>query len=431
MKLIKPLFILVSVFMYLLPGSLKSQTQWSKYSGNPVINSDFDPGAIAMARPSVLFDGISYHMWYSSIRVFPIMENQLHLGCMGYATSNDGISWQPVNPVAMGPIFNDQAFDMLSASQGWVIEDRDTFKMWYRGINPVDQEGSPQTIGYAWSLDGSNWTRVSGPGIHGSVYDSQLAGLPADIGLAMPCVLKDGATYHMWHSHVLDEFFRIGYAISSDGIHWTKVAGTGENGAVIDRGTQGRFDQLWASWPAVIKTEDGFMMWYVGFDGSEARTGCSISADGVHWSPSPGVSASGACFEGTQGACVISMDSQYHMWYAPGDLIHINLAVSDFNTAVKRSYNSDHMNDFRLKQNYPNPVDASTIIEYVVNEPGPVDLVVFDGSGKIVGKPVNAFHQPGIYTVTLNLQENLSGIYFYKIQIGDFQAVKKMVKSVK
>ena len=132
MKKINPIFILASFMIYLQPGSLKSQTQWTNYPDNPVIDSDFDPGAIATARPSVLFDGISYHMWYSSIRVFPIMENQLHLGCMGYATSNDGISWQSVNPVAMGPAFDANVFDMLSASQGWVIEDRDTLKMWYR-----------------------------------------------------------------------------------------------------------------------------------------------------------------------------------------------------------------------------------------------------------------------------------------------------------
>jgi hypothetical protein len=429
MKITKPIFIFASSIIFLQPNSLQAQTNWTNYPGNPVINSDFDPGAIAMARPSVLFDGVSYHMWYSSIRVFPIQENMLHLGCMGYATSTDGISWQSVNPVALGPVFNGNAFDMWFASQGWVIEDRDTFKIWYWGLHPNVEGGASQSIGYAWSLDGSNWTRVTGTGIFGSVYDSEMAELPDGQGLAMPCVVKVGDTYHMWHTHVVDEFFRIGYAISTDGIHWTKGSGTGQNGSVIDWGPQGRFDQRSASWPAVIKTDDGFMMWYVGFDGSEARTGCSISTDGIHWSLLPGEGGSGACFGGTQGACVIPMDSQYSMWYAPGDFIQINLAFSDINTAVRRSENYAPLNHFRLEQNFPNPFNPSTIIEYVVKEPSLVNLAVYDVSGKIVKQSVNTFQRPGTYSITLNLQEFPSGIYYYKIQMGDFQAVKKMVKT--
>jgi hypothetical protein len=428
MKIIHPVFILASFLIALQPNSLRSQTSWVNYPGNPVINSDFDPGAIALERPSVLFDGISFHMWYSSIRVFPIPQNQLHLGCMGYATSTDGISWQSVNPVAMEPLFDENAFDMLSASQGWVIEDRDTFKMWYRGINPFVEESAAQSIGYAWSLDGSNWTRVTGPGIHGSVFDSDMAGLTGKIGLAMPCVVKDGETYHMWYCQVVDEFFRIGYAISSDGIYWTGVRGTGQDGSVIDRGPQGSFDQLSASWPAVIKTEDGFMIWYVGFDGSSARTGCSISTDGIHWSPLPGESGTSACFQGTQGACVIPTESLFQMWFAPGDLIHINLAFSDYNTDVIRSENFADLNEFKLEQNFPNPFNPSTIIEYAIKEPSRVNLIVYDVSGKIVVQPVNTYQQPGNYSIKLNLWEIPPGTYFYKIRIGDFQEVKKMMK---
>ena len=426
---IKPILFLATLFITLLPDSLKSQTLWTNYSGNPLINREFDPGAIATARPSVLFDGDSYHMWYSSIRVFPIQNNQLHLGCMGYATSNDGISWQSVNPVAMGPAFDANAFDMFAASQGWVIADRDTFKMWYRGANPTANGIAPQSIGYAWSIDGSNWTRVKGPGILGSVYDSDMAGLPDHIGLARPCVVKEGGTYHMWHSLVLEEFFRIGYATSPDGIHWTKVSGTGRDGAVIDGGGQGRFDQISASWPAVIKTDEGFMMWYSGFDGSTGRTGCSVSTDGIHWNLLPGESEFGACFGSTQGMCVLQMDSRYHMWYAPGDSIQINLAFSDDQTAVKNPSDAAILDPVSLDQNFPNPFNPSTIIEYVVREPGKVTLVVYDGSGIRVGKALTSYHHPGTYAVMLNLQEFSPGIYFYKLITGDYQVVKKMVKS--
>ena len=296
MNIIKNVFIVVAFFKCLQPNSLKSQTEWTNYFGNPVINSDFDPGATAIVRPSVLFKVNSYHMWYSSMRVFPIAGTHFRLGCMGYATSPDGISWQSVNPAAMGPVFNANTFDMWFASQGWVIADSDTFKMWYWGLNPTVGENALNSIGYAWSLDGSNWTRIAGPGTLGSVYDPDMADLPESSGVAMPCVVKDGSTYHMWHSHVVGDFFRIGYATSSDGIHWTKVNGNGENGSVIDWGSSGSFDEFSASWPAVIITDDGFMMWYLGYNGSEARTGCSISTDGIQWSPAPGNSVAGGMY---------------------------------------------------------------------------------------------------------------------------------------
>jgi len=91
---------------------------------------------------------------------------------------------------------------MWFAAQGWVTADNDTFKMWYWGLNPTVGENALNSIGYAWSVDGSNWTRVTGPGALGSVYDPDMADLPDSSGVAMPCVVKDGDTYHMWHAQI-------------------------------------------------------------------------------------------------------------------------------------------------------------------------------------------------------------------------------------
>ena len=212
MNIIKQIFIIIAIFICLNPCILKSQTNWTNHPDNPVIGGDFDPEALFIHRPSVLFDGDSYHMWYSSVRVFPIANNQFQLSCMGYATSPDGISWQSVEPVVMGPSLNSNTFDMWFAAQGWVIADNDTFKMWYWGLNPTVEGPALKSIGYAWSVNGSNWTRVAGPGTLGSVYDPDMADLPDSSGLAMPCVVKAGNTYHMWHSQIDGTSFRIGYA---------------------------------------------------------------------------------------------------------------------------------------------------------------------------------------------------------------------------
>lgn len=428
MKITQKVFIVITLFIYLNPYILESQTNWTNHYDNPIIRDDFDPQAIFIHRPSVLYDGDSYHMWYTSVRVFLIAGDKTQLNCMGYATSPNGVAWQSVNPIAIQPSLVGNAFDMFHAGQGWVIADNDTFKMWYGGFNAFIGLAS---IGYAWSLDGSNWTRVRGPGVHGSVYDFNIAALPNNSGLGMPCVVKAGETYHMWYCQTViwPTIYRIGYARSSDGIHWTKVNGSGQDGSVIDKGGAGSFNQLSSSWPAVIKTDEGFMMWYQGYDGTAFRIGCSISSDGIYWNATPGVDESGACFEGALETCVIPREIGYKMWYTPDSSNIINLAFSSYNTIVPRSDNHACPKTFTLGQNFPNPFNPSTKIEYTVKEPCLVNLVVYNFTGQILKELVNSYQKPGIYSITLNLQGIPSGLYLYKIRMGDFyHSTKKMVK---
>ena len=82
----------------------------------------------------------------------------------------------------------------------------------------------------------------------------------------------------------------------------------------------------------------------------------------------------------------------------------------------------------KLHQNYPNPFNPVTTIEYDVKEPCKVKLIVSNLLGRAIKELVDSYQQPGKYFINVNMQENPSGLYFYKIQMGDFQAVKKMVK---
>jgi len=82
---------------------------------------------------------------------------------------------------------------------------------------------------------------------------------------------------------------------------------------------------------------------------------------------------------------------------------------------------------YLLEQNYPNPFNPSTSIKYSVPKADLVTLKVFDVSGKEVAVLVNGMKQQGIYTVDFNASNLASGIYFYRIETGEFTAVKKMV----
>ncbi|MFZ4591824.1 MAG: M1 family aminopeptidase [Ignavibacteria bacterium] len=81
---------------------------------------------------------------------------------------------------------------------------------------------------------------------------------------------------------------------------------------------------------------------------------------------------------------------------------------------------------FELKQNYPNPFNPVTNIEYDIPKNSNVKITVFDLAGKEVSVVVNEFKQAGRYSSSFNAMNLASGVYFYKIQAGDFTAVKKM-----
>ena len=81
---------------------------------------------------------------------------------------------------------------------------------------------------------------------------------------------------------------------------------------------------------------------------------------------------------------------------------------------------------FSLHQNYPNPFNPSTNISFSVSELRNVSLKIYDILGKEVSTLVNENLAPGSYSVTFNASSLPSGMYFYKLQAGDFTSVKKM-----
>ena len=86
---------------------------------------------------------------------------------------------------------------------------------------------------------------------------------------------------------------------------------------------------------------------------------------------------------------------------------------------------------FVLNQNYPNPFNPETVIKYTVGPTGnksiPVNLTVFDVLGRVVQTLVNKNQKPGNYKIVFNASNLFSGIYYYTIKAGVFEATRKMV----
>ncbi|MDR3666202.1 MAG: T9SS type A sorting domain-containing protein, partial [Ignavibacteriaceae bacterium] len=82
---------------------------------------------------------------------------------------------------------------------------------------------------------------------------------------------------------------------------------------------------------------------------------------------------------------------------------------------------------FALNQNYPNPFNPSTIISYSLPQASNVKLIVYNAIGQPVRTLENGFKNAGTYNVTFNASELSSGIYFCKIEAGQFSSIRKMM----
>ena len=83
--------------------------------------------------------------------------------------------------------------------------------------------------------------------------------------------------------------------------------------------------------------------------------------------------------------------------------------------------------DYRLYSNYPNPFNPTTTFRYELPKDSRVTLSVFDINGREIARLVNETQPAGCYSLIWNASEVGSGVYFYRIQAGEFQQVKKMV----
>ncbi len=82
---------------------------------------------------------------------------------------------------------------------------------------------------------------------------------------------------------------------------------------------------------------------------------------------------------------------------------------------------------FALYQNYPNPFNPVTTIRFDLAEVSEVSLKVFDLTGREVAELVNGRVMSGSYSVEWDASDASSGIYIYKLTLGERQLTKKMV----
>jgi len=93
--------------------------------------------------------------------------------------------------------------------------------------------------------------------------------------------------------------------------------------------------------------------------------------------------------------------------------------------------NDPNPSSFSLLQNYPNPFSTQTTIVFTLPHSATVTLKIYDVLGREVLTPLDGIQYiKGTFAVPINLNTTpglFSGVYFYRINAGEFTAARKMV----
>ncbi len=219
---------------------------WAKHPGNPVITRTEDWEARCICEPSVISDGGVLKMWYMGSRT-----SSGNGASLGYATSNDGFTW---NKHPGNPILTDPAGAVIRTT---VMKYEDRYYLFASDYQFNDAVG---VINRWTSDDGLNWgDKIT------VLRPSESWEGPID---NTAVVVDDDGTWRMLYA---TNRCSLGYAYSSDGVHWTKHEGNPVISATV------------CDDPCLRKIGDRYFTFYSVGDHNDARTFCCWSEDMIRW----------------------------------------------------------------------------------------------------------------------------------------------------
>jgi hypothetical protein len=111
------------------------------------------------------------------------------------------------------------------------------------------------------------------------------------------------------------------------------------------------------------------------------------------------------------------------LWRVPGDTIGLGATTLSVDEPVYVGEPTSHL----MARNYPNPFNPVTTISYSIPVSGNVELKVFDITGREVATLVQAHENAGTYAVSWDASRNASGIYLYRVSVGNLSYTGRMV----
>jgi Tol biopolymer transport system component len=105
----------------------------------------------------------------------------------------------------------------------------------------------------------------------------------------------------------------------------------------------------------------------------------------------------------------------------------VNSSNSQKNETTVSTSRSSVPTQFSLNQNFPNPFNPSTLIQYTIPNASNVKIEIFNITGESVATLVDGFKNEGYYEVSFNASDLPSGMYLYRISAGTFVQTRKMI----
>jgi hypothetical protein len=118
---------------------------------------------------------------------------------------------------------------------------------------------------------------------------------------------------------------------------------------------------------------------------------------------------------------------QYQAGSTNDTLVYAKINGKEYGTLVSVHQNKEVVSNFVLYQNFSNPANPATTINYSLPEAYYVSLKVYDVLGRLVTTLVDEWQSRGFHSATFYGNDLSSGVYFYNLKAGPFDQTKKLI----
>jgi len=273
-------------------------------------------------------------------------------------------------------------------------------------VNPTQSAATPAGIwAFTWIAQGSQAASFPGPGTWATTDAEQPKDVPLKIGLG-----------------------GISGGTGSYSIDWVRARKYAPIALVAANGSELAAPNAPSSLTATVLGSTSIRINWVDNSSNEDKFMIDRSTNGgSNWTVRDSVAANTTQY--TDGG--LTQNTQYCYRVYAKNCVGISANSNQVCSTTTFTGIVKHENEipkvFNLYQNYPNPFNPSTNIKFDIPKSSYVKLAIYDVIGKQVYELVNSQLAAGSYSVDWNTFSFASGVYFYRIEAGDYVQQMKMV----
>lgn len=394
------------------------------------------------ANPSVAVEGSVVHIVWEDTRIAPVSNSEIY-----YRRSTDnGVTWGPEFRLSSLPDFSEHPSVSVSGQLVFVVWHDE---MW--GDLEVFCKRSTDG-GTTWGADtrltnGAGYsahpsTVISGSNIHLVWFDDKDGNEEIYYKRSTDAGTSWGAESRLTNNtsksdypsiHISGSFIHLVWREDRDGVSNTEIyyKRSADEGVTWGADTRITNNSGYSDIASVFSSGQAVhVVWYDDRDGAgNTEIYYKRSTDGgTSWESDTRLTNNSS--SSIYPSLTVSGSSVHVVWYDRRDGTYPEIYYKrnpTGNSIGITPISSEIPNGFSLSQNYPNPFNPSTNIEFAIPKSGLVKLKVFDLLGGEIETLVNENLKAGIYEADFDASGLSTGIYFYRLEAGNYSETKKMM----